>query len=711
VDSRKPSLRFVYFIFIFSICSVSAQNQPPPDPNDPFGYLEVRKSKPSLQWVKQQNKNTLDELQSHPEYEKIKRESEEILLSDDRLEIPDLYLNGYIYGFWEDKKNPKGLWRRTTLEEYRKEKPHWEILLDFDELSKKEDENWVLKDVDPLYPEGERFLISLSRGGGDAAVLREFDVKQKKFVADGFNLKEAKSRVEWFDKNHIFVSTDFGEGSLTKSGYPRIVKLWKRGTPLSNATTLFEAQSDDVSARASRDLLSERKLTILSRHIDFFTAEHWILNESMQKAKIPFPNDTDLEGEFQNSLLGILRSDWNVGNQIFKAGSLVSVPLDSLDISKAELLFEPNENSSIDEVFQTKDRLYVQILENVIGKVFEVEKVNSEWSARKLDLPDMGKISILDADHSGSKIFLTFENFLTPPSVIEVDVDAKGNHSQKVLKKLLDRFDATKFEVKQYKVKSTGAVEIPYFVVQPKGIVLDNLNPTLLVGYGGFEISFSPAYSGSRGKSWLSRGGVYVIANIRGGGEFGPMWHQAATKENRQIAYNDFANVAKDLIERGITSPSKLGVEGGSNGGLLTGVFLTQEPTLCNAVICNVPLLDMLRYHLLPAGDSWIGEYGDPSKPKEAQYIRRYSPYHNVNRFIRYPKAFFLTSTADDRVHPAHARKMAARLRSFGNDVLYYENTDGGHAGAADPFQEVLVYSLRCTYLVQQLGMRALPSK
>ena len=667
---------------------------------DPYLWLEDVNGERALDWVRRQNTISTRELLASSDFEPIRLRLLAILNSKER--IPKVNKSGpYLYNFWRDQKNVRGLWRRTTLDEYRKAEPAWETVLNLDELAKVEKENWVWKGSEMLEPTYDRALVFLSRGGADARVTREFDLTRKEFVADGFQLTEAKSEVAWRDRDSLYVATDFGSGSLTSSGYPRIVKHWKRGTVLSSATTVFEGNASDVIVAVSVDIDRGWKYEFICRWITFFTNETF-LRRGDQWVRIEKPDDSEVS-TFADTLLLTLRSDWTVGSKTWPAGALLATDMESYlrGERKFTILFEPSERNSLASVSGTKNHLIVNELDNVRNRLYVLTKESDGWSRQRLDTPDFGSVFArgLDSDESDD-YFLKVTGFLTPTTLY---IGTIGLKEREKLKSLPAFFNVEGLEVGQFEAVSRDGTRVPYFQVGRKGIQLDGAHPALLYGYGGFEHSMVPWYRADVGATWLERGGIYVLANIRGGGEFGPKWHQSALKENRQRAYDDFIAVAEDLVRRKITSPRYLGIQGASNGGLLMGVMLTQRPELFKAVVCQVPLLDMKRYNKLLAGASWMDEFGDPDKPKEWAYIKRYSPYHNVKKWTNYPRVLFTTSTRDDRVHPGHARKMVARMKEQKHYVLYYENIEGGHGGTANYEQRAFMSALAYSFLFKEL--------
>ncbi|MFC0349545.1 prolyl oligopeptidase family serine peptidase [Undibacterium danionis] len=669
--------------------------------DDKHQWLEDVGGDKALDWVKARNQESRQKLDSDAGFLKLRSDLQVILDSKDR--IPGIQkIGNAVYNFWMDAEHPRGVWRKTSMAEYRKPQPKWETVLDIDAIAKAENENWVFKGSQCREPENDRCIINLSRGGADAVTIREFDLKTKQFVKDGFALPEAKMNVSWRDKNTLFIGTDFGAGSLTDSGYPRIVKEWTRGTPITTAKTIFEGQKEDISVSAGR--ASHRGITheIVNRAVTFYTSEVFLMRGSkLQKLDLPARTGYEFFGK---QLIVTPNETWTTGGKTYPQGSVLTIDFESFlkGDRNFTVLFQPTENVSFTGLASTKNFLLMQLLQDVKSKLVELKFSKGKWEARNVDLPTMGAVGIspLDADKS-DEYLLNYSDYLTP-SVLQL---AKaGSDQRELLKSAPSFFDASPYQTVQRFATSKDGSKIPYFMVHRKDIKLDGNNPTLLYGYGGFQVSLTPSYSGGIGKAWLEKGGVYVVANIRGGGEYGPRWHQAALKQNRQRAYDDFAAVAEDLISSKITTPKHLGAMGGSNGGLLAGVALTQRPDLFNAVVSQVPLLDMQRYNKLLAGASWMGEYGNPDVPAEWDYIKQYSPYHNVKAEVKYPNVLFITSTRDDRVHPGHARKMAAKMLEQGHqNVWYYENIEGGHGGAANNAQRADMSAITYSFLWNML--------
>ncbi len=677
---------------------------------DPFAWLEDVQGERALNWVRERNALTQKELSARPEFDSMREQLLDVLNAKDR--IPGVSRQGHwFYNLWQDENHKRGLWRRTTLEEYRKAEPAWETVLDLDALGQAEGENWVWAGASPLAPNYRYCLVALSRGGADAHVVREFDTVKKEFVANGFSLPEAKSDVDWIDEDHIYVGTDFGVGSLTDSGYPRVIKRWKRGTPLSEAVTVFEGEAKDVSVRVSVDKTPGFERTVFSRSTDFYNSIQFLLQGDKQ-VKLDVPSDASV-GFDRDIVLLQLRSDFKAGKDIFPSGSLIYGDAKAYLIGERKLkaMFTPTATRSLSGYTTTQSHVLLSILDNVAGKLEQWQRKGSSFVRKEIQAPYPGTLGIgalhdpqIENDPLAESYVLTYTDFLTPNSLYLGDT---ATDKRELLKARRVLFDATGMRAEQRTATSKDGTKVPYFVIWPKGATPDGNNPTLLYGYGGFDISLRPSYSGTYGRAWHKRGGVVAIANIRGGGEFGPNWHKSAIKAEKQRSYDDFISIAEDLIAAKITSPKHLGIMGGSNGGLLMGATFTQRPDLFNAVVCQVPLLDMRRYHTLLAGASWMAEYGNPDVAEEWAYISKYSPYQNVKAEGHYPRVLFTTSTRDDRVHPAHARKMAAKMLSLNHDVMYYENIEGGHGGAADNEQRAYLQALEYTYLWQQLGRPA----
>ena len=686
-----------------------SMTQTPAAPDDSNLWLEDVLGDQALAWVRERNARSREALEAWPPFGRTRDQVRAIL--DSKEQIPDVVRRGdWLWNFWRDDANPRGLWRRTTLAEYRKPQPAWNVIIDLDALAKTEDENWVWHGTSCLAPAYDRCLVMLSRGGSDAQVVREFDIAERAFVTEGFVLPEAKSSVDWLDADTLLVATDFGPGSLTDSGYPRVVKRWSRGTPLDSAATMFTGEPADVASGMHVDDTPGFERITFSRSLDFYTSRLWLLEpDGTTLAPIAKPDDANL-GFWRDRVLIELRSDWTLGDRTWPRGSLLVGDAVAYlrGERRLEALFTPTATRSLGGYGTTRTKVLLNVLDDVAGRIEEVTPTAGGWQHRAVDAPFPGSLHTHELhdphvadDPLAEAYLLSYTDFLTPDSLYLAHA---GSDQRELLKSRPQFFDTTGMRVEQKFATSKDGTRVPYFVIWPRGATHDGDNPTLLYGYGGFEISLTPSYSGSIGKAWYEHGGVWVIANIRGGGEYGPAWHQAAVKEHKQRSYDDFVAVAEDLVATKVTRPRRLGIEGGSNGGLLVGAVAMQRPDLFNAVSCQVPLLDMKRFNRLLAGASWMAEYGNPDLPAEWAWISKYSPYQNVHPDRRYPPIFFTTSTRDDRVHPGHARKMAARMIEQGHEVLYYENIEGGHGGAADNAQRADMQVLQFAFLWQKLG-------
>ena len=711
---------------------------PPTSDDDPHVWLEEVLGENALGWVRDRNDQTREALTDSEPFTQLEQALQTILDDDQR--IPAVVQRGdYLYNFWRDQEHPRGLWRRTTREEYRRGTPSWEVLLDVDALGQQEDENWVWAGSQVLRPSYERAVVMLSRGGADARVVREFDLTTKTFVEDGFEVPESKGSVSWIDADHLFVASDFGPGSMTDSGYPRTVRLWTRGTPLSEATVVFEGRDDDLSVSAFHDDSPGYERDYVRRARSFYVNELFVREGDGSLRKIDVP-DSASKGIFRGLLAIELRDPWTHGDRTYVPGTLLLADLESFltpadgssvsaDRRPVAVAFEPDDHQALAASTFTKNALAVTILADVKNRVQVIDLTGCEQGSAAERIgrirdrctaptiltagPEIGTVSLqaVDADET-DEVFVTTTGFLEP-TTLALGSLATPQAATEELKRLPSFFNTDGLTVQQHFATSDDGTRVPYFLIGPADRLAESeeatSSPTVLYAYGGFEISLVPRYDPLVGKAWLEKGGVYAIANIRGGGEYGPRWHQAALQANRLRAYEDCAAVARDLCERGITTPQQLAVKGGSNGGLMVGNMLTKYPELFAATVCQVPLLDMKRYSQLLAGASWMQEYGNPEKPEEWAFLKTFSPYHNVKpqapNAESYPETLLLTSTRDDRVHPGHARKMMALLESYGHPALYYENIEGGHGGAATNKQQAFMQSLAWTFLASRLGL------
>ena len=678
--------------------------------DDPYLWLEDVQGEPALAWVRERNAATEAVLCARPGFEATRRLILEVL--DSREQIPQVTRRGgFLYNLWRDADHPRGLWRRTTLAEYRLREPAWQTVLDLDALARAEGENWVWAGAIAFGPAYRHALVELSRGGADAVVVREFDLVERRFVEGGFALPEAKTSVSWADADTLYVGTDFGPGSLTDSGYPRVIKRWRRGQPLAEAQTMFEARASDVYAFASVDRTPGFERTLFGRATDFYNNEVWLLEGDQTLRAIDKPGDASLSFE-RDQVFVELRSDWALPGRSWPRGSLLAADAAAFlrgERDRLQAVFTPTPTCSLAGWAATRSTLLLNLLDNVTSRLEACTKTAAGWQHAPLAAPSPGTLSVaslhdpLLADDALAENFLvSYTDFLTPDSLLLGDTQGGALEPLKARPAM---FDAGGMRAEQRFATSADGTRVPYFVVWPKDAAAGQPRPTLLYGYGGFEVSRLPGYSGALGRNWLAQGGVYVLANLRGGGEFGPAWHQAAIRERKQNSYDDLAAVAQDLVAAAITTPAQLGIQGGSNGGLLVGAVMLQRPELFNAVVCQVPLLDMKRYHRLLAGASWMAEYGNPDDRADWAFISKYSPYQNVRAGMKLPRVLFTTSTRDDRVHPGHARKMAARMLEQGHDLLYWENIEGGHGGAADNAQRATMMALENAFLRLQLGL------
>jgi prolyl oligopeptidase len=672
--------------------------------DDPYIWLEEKDSPRAMAWVEAHNAKTVAALEADPRYKPFHDEALAIATAEDRIPMP-AFRHGGIFNFWQDGEHLRGLWRRTTLADYRKEEPRWRTVLDVDALGKAEGKSWVWKGANCLLPEERLCMVSLSDGGEDAVEAREFDLAKNGFVEGGFFLPRSQLSFDWEDADHLLVSTDWTGQDLTESGYPYIVKRVTRGAPLAAAHELFKGYKDDVGVFPSvlRDG-NGNTLALIVRAKDFFHSETFVLNgDSADPLKIP--EKASVSALVAGRAIVSLDEDWTVGGTTYKAGSVVALNLAALKDNPGQLsptlVWAPGSRDALDGISATKDRLLLSILHNVGGRVLSfAAQADGSWAETPVALPENMALGVAATDDKSNAMFLTAQGFLTPSTLYLADAGTPA--APEAVKRLPPKFDASKDVVEQFEATSSDGTKIPYFVVHRKDLTLDGSTPTLMTAYGGFQVSNTPYYSGSIGKLWLERGGAFVLANIRGGGEFGPAWHEAGLGAKRQIIYDDFFAVAKDLVARGITSPRRLGIYGGSNGGLLMGVAMVQHPELFNAIAIQVPLLDMIRISKIARGASWQGEYGDVNAdPAIRAFWEKTSPYQNLRRDGKYPEPYIFTTTKDDRTGPQHARKFAARMEEYGLPFLYYENTEGGHGSGADARQsavmtaQMMVYSSR----------------
>lgn len=700
------SLALALAMTVTGTSAATAQDTPgiPGPEQDPYIWLEQARSEEALAWVGAENARTLAALESDPRFAELKAEALAIFDSEDRIPFVSFRPDG-LYNFWQDRANPKGVLRRTTLESYQTAKPEWEVVLDIDALAKAEGKEWVYQGSSCLPPALNKCMIALSDGGEDATILREFDTATKSFVEGGFVLdKKSQGGVQWIDENTLLVGRDFGPGTLTDSEYPFTARVWQRGTSIDDAPEIFRGEASDVSSGVSllRDNSGTIQARVAYRGVSFHERLYFV-EQNDEWVQLDLPKKASPYGIVDGHILLSTDVDWTVDGQTFVADSLIAVELEAFRAdpngAAKTLVWAPGERQTKQGGAVTGEALYVALLDNVVGKVLRFNFRDGQWVSTPVALPDNATIGIAASSNETDQIMYTVSGFLEPTSLYYTD----GSAPPQVLKTSPAFFDPAGMEVEQHQATSKDGTLIPYFLVKPKGMKVDGTTPILMGGYGGFQVPRLPAYLGTTGKLWLERGGAYVLANIRGGGEFGPNWHQTAIRENKQRTWDDFIAVGDDLVKRGFTSPQHLGIQGGSQGGLLVGTAFTQRPDLFGAAIVQIPLFDMLRYHLIGRGASWIGEYGDPRIPEQRAWIEGYSPYQKIVAGVDYPAPFLWASTADDRTHPAHARKGAARLKELGQPYFYYEDTTGGHSGGVDNEQRAKLQALQFIYLMQRL--------
>ncbi|HYD88480.1 MAG TPA: prolyl oligopeptidase family serine peptidase [Vitreimonas sp.] len=664
---------------------------------DPYLWLEEVEGERALTWVREHNERSLGQLEGDPRFAQLHADALALANSSDRLPLGGIQ-EGYYYNFWQDEQHVRGIYRRAPLAEFARDgAPRWETVLDIDAIAAAESANWVFKGLDCL--EGTtRCMVALSDGGKDAVTYREYDLATRRFVQNGFVIPEAKTSVAWLDQNTLLVGTDWGEGTMTESGYAFVLKRWTRGTPLSSATEVIRGQASDVGVFGGVLIDTDgARLPIAFEAENFFDTTYWRL-DGAQPQRISLPAKSNIQGLYQGQLVATLNEAWQGHPQ----GALIAYPLSDTgaETPRVTVLFAPTERQSIEGVAVTRDVILVAGYENVRGRLLRIARSGDTWATADVELPQNGSVTFAGSDPRESAAFVVYEDYLTPDTLYALERGATG---ARAVRSLPAQFDASPYISEQYEAVSRDGTRVPYFVLRRRDMPFNGENPTLLYAYGGFQVSMTPGYSPNVGKLWLDRGGVYVIANIRGGGEFGPAWHQAGLRTNRQVIYDDFYAVERDLVERRITSPRRLGIMGGSNGGLLMGVMLNQHPEMINAAVVQVPLLDMLRFDQLLAGASWVAEYGSPADPEERAFLETITPYQNLRQRDDFPLPFVLTSTKDDRVHPGHARKYVARMAELGLPVLYYENIDGGHSAAANLNEAARRRALEYTYLMQRL--------
>lgn len=671
--------------------------------DDPYVWLEDWTGPKVMKWVEDENKVTLDRLKGDPRFDGYYKDALTIAQAKDRIAMPG-QLHGKIFNFWRDAEHPQGIWRYTTAEDYASANPNWTTVLDLDALSKAEGKKWVWKGATCLDPDERLCLINLSDGGEDAVSLREFDLDTGKFVEGGFDLPKSKQSEAWADKDTVYLSRDWGKGTMTASGYPFVVKAVKRGQPLESAVEIFCGDASDQVSSSAFTLTdgSGNRASFIYRGTTFFENETYLLTPQGAK-RVPLPGKARIAGMVDGHVVIQTSETWQSGGVTIPAGAVATVPLTAIQAGtelKPMLAFAPNARQAVDGVTTTKSRLLIAIIDNVRSRVLAYTPGPKGWTQKPIALPDNVTIDLTASSERNDNLYASVTGFLDPTTLWSLN--AVDGQVAKV-KALPARFDSSKLVAEQFEATSTDGTKVPYFIVHQKGIKPDGSTPTIMTAYGGFEVSNVPSYSATMGKLWMEKGGSFVLANIRGGGEFGPAWHEAGRKTKRQIIYDDFASVAKDIFARKLSSPEKFGIYGGSNGGLLMGVEFNQHPELWKAVTIQVPLLDMIRYEQIAAGASWVDEYGSVSIPEEKAFLEKISPYANIKKGVAYPEPYIWTTTKDDRVGPQHARKFAARLKEYGLPYMFYEDTAGGHSGDADVEQGARLQALQMTYFAQKL--------
>jgi prolyl oligopeptidase len=697
MTERKEMTTRILLCTVLATLSLSASGAD----DDPYLWLEDVHGNRALDWVRERNARTFEALRDTPVFDELYAEAYAIMTSDARLPNGEFVADDF-HDFWQDETNVRGLWRRTPISALVAGKPAWDTLLDIDALSREEDENWVFKATDCVGADSDRCVVELSRGGKDESVYREFSLTKRAFVGGGFVVPEAKSSVAWADENTLLVATDWGKDSLTTSGYAREVRLWKRGQPLADAQSLYRGSREDtLVAPVAYGSDGKTFVFLLRLEADWNLYHVMPLQDGKAGDSLDLPRRLLPEGVVGDRLIVVLKENW----KDYAAGDVVAVGLTD---GKSSLVFSPGPQQAIDEVAIGDGSVHLQLLDNVVGRILRVTPDGSEWRAAEIDVPENGVAKLAASSSSRKDLLVTYESIVQPTTLYHVAKD----DALRTVAQLPPLYDSSDVVVRQQFATSADGTRVPYFIAGKADVLRKGDAPTILYGYGGFQIATLPVYyedpsrpqhGALAGRMWLSRGGVLVLSNLRGGGEYGPRWHEAALREKRQRAYEDYFAIAEHLIETGVTTPKKLGALGRSNGGLLLGVALTQRPDLFAAFDIGVPLLDMRRYHKLLAGSSWTGEYGNPDEPGDWAFIREYSPYQNLEKGADYPPVFFYTSTEDDRVHPGHARKMVAALEELGYDSWYYENMEGGHGGAANQEQLAMRTALEYAYFMRML--------
>ena len=692
----------------FAPTTIAAQDT---DADDPYIWLEEIQGERALAKVDQWNADTEAVLTDQPEYPLAKAWAKQILDDTRQIALPDAIQGDMVTNLWRDADNPRGLWRIASLESYMAGAPEWRVLIDVDKLGEDEGQSWVWHGANCLAPDYARCLIALSPGGTDADVVREFDVTTGRFVDGGFTLPEAKSNVAWFDEDTLFVGTDEGEGSLTDSGYPRLVKLWDRGTDFSTARQIAEGEQADISASGFSVLDGDTRWRFVNRSPSFWTNQVSLVKEDGSTVPLPLPEDAEFEAVLNGLVIAKLNSALETTGGTEQPGALIAWSLQNvLDGSDPApfAVFRPSDTQAIEEVAASETKLWVKVLDDVSGKLIELSPGQSGWTARDMELPANSTVQIAETSGRGDTAFVTVESMLTPPTLYAVPSEGEAV----AIASEPAQFDASKFTVEQKFATSKDGTKVPYYLVRPKDA--QGPLPTLIHAYGGFRAAQTPKYltaepyrSGPLGLFWVESGNAYVLANIRGGGEYGPRWHEDALREKRQNSFDDFHAVADDLVASRLTTPGHIAASGRSNGGVLVGAVANQRPDLYGAIISGSPLIDMRRYNKLLAGASWMAEYGNPDVPEDWAFMKEWSPYQNMSDGPDVPAAFYYLSTLDDRVHPGHARKAAAKHEAYGQTFYYHEYREGGHSVGSDHEEDAKRAALLLSYLNREIGKDA----
>jgi prolyl oligopeptidase len=673
--------------------------------DDPYLWLEEIDGERALAWVDAQNAATLAQFGDA----RFAADRDALATIFDRPDnIPLIARRGAkVSNFWKDAEHPRGLWRTTSLDSFRGEQPDWEILLDLDALAAKEGEDWTWSGAATIPGSHDRAILMLSRGGADAVVLREFDLAAHDFVPGGFALPEAKGGASWLDRDTLLLSSALGKDMATSSGYARTVRLWRRGTDPLAARIIFETSADEMAVWADLDRETGEERLVFVERVGFFDANVWIGDRSGPKTRIDVPTDASVE--WHRGWLAVKRrTAWTIADETYPPDTVLGISFPSFLAGDRRFtkLFEPAERRALQGFFWSGGRLHLSILDN-LKPVFEaLTPSGAGWSRERITgPPDIGVANVWPLDvrieESNGDLLGSAQDPLTPPSLYLIP---PGSTPQ-LLKLAPQTFDPSGLAVTRHEATSQDGTRIPYVQVGPPGETGDA--PVHLSGYGGFRISQLPYYNSVVGKLWLERGGTSVVANIRGGGEFGTTWHEAGRREGKRASHDDFAAVAADLVQRGVTNAGRIAAEGGSNGGILITNMLTRYPERFGALFCTIPLIDMRRYAKLHAGASWIAEYGDPDNPDDWEFLKEISAYHAAVPGRPYPRILIATSRRDDRVHPGHARKMAAKLQAMGYEAYFYEPAAGGHGYGKDNRERASFTALGYNFLRRAIGWDA----